>query len=421
MTEKKTEKIQEKKQIEQKEEKSTQTKQVAKEENGFLANKKYITICKYVLFVIACGAIIVMLISQWNRTKDSISNLLRVLSPFLAALLIAYFISPLVEKINGFLQKYIVKGKAKRASKYVSIALAYIIVLAFIALACCFVIPQLAESIRDLTGNVPEMYDNIVHFIMNLEKNYPDVNFEWLLAKLDGLVPDLVDFGTNLVGDVIPWVYSLSMSLVSLVINILLSIMISVYMISGKKGFQYQMKRLAYAIFDEKKGNAVCNTCRECNNIFSSFLIGKALDSFIIGCLCCVLTNILDLPYAVLISVIVGVTNMIPYFGPFIGAVPGIIIYLCTSPRDAIVFTIMIFLLQQFDGLVLGPKILGDSTGLGPLWVIFAITVGGAYFGVIGMFIGVPTVAVIAHLTNKMIKFRLRGKSIPALEKYKEE
>ena len=406
---------------EKKAEKNVEKEQNGKEEIGFLGNRKYLTICKYDLFVIACGAVIIMLISQWNRTKGFVSDLLGVLSPFLAALLIAYFISPLVERINGFFQKYVGKGKAKRAFKYTSIALAYIIVLAFIALACCFVIPQLAESIRDFTGNVPEMYDKVVHFIMNLEKNYPEINFEWLLTKMDDLVPDLVDFGTNLVGDVIPWVYSLSMSLVSLLINILLSIMISVYMISGKKGFQYQLKRLVYAIFDEKKGDTICNTCRECNNIFSSFLIGKAIDSFIIGCLCCVLTHILDLPYAVLISVIVGVTNMIPYFGPFIGAVPGILIYLCTSPRDAIVFTIMVFLLQQFDGLVLGPKILGDSTGLGPLWVIFAITVGGAYFGVIGMFIGVPTVAVIAHLTNKAIKFRLRGRTIPALEKYKEE
>lgn len=406
---------------EKKAEKNVEKEQNGKEEIGFLGNRKYLTICKYALFVIACGAVIIMLISQWNRTKGFVSDLLGVLSPFLAALLIAYFISPLVERINGFFQKYVGKGKAKRAFKYTSIALAYIIVLAFIALACCFVIPQLAESIRDFTGNVPEMYDKVVHFIMNLEKNYPEINFEWLLTKMDDLVPDLVDFGTNLVGDVIPWVYSLSMSLVSLLINILLSIMISVYMISGKKGFQYQLKRLVYAIFDEKKGDTICNTCRECNNIFSSFLIGKAIDSFIIGCLCCVLTHILDLPYAVLISVIVGVTNMIPYFGPFIGAVPGILIYLCTSPRDAIVFTIMVFLLQQFDGLVLGPKILGDSTGLGPLWVIFAITVGGAYFGVIGMFIGVPTVAVIAHLTNKVIKFRLRGRTIPALEKYKEE
>ena len=121
--------------------------------------------------------------------------------------------------------------------------------------------------------------------------------------------------------------------------------------------------------------------------------------------------NVLHLPYTVLISVIVGITNMIPYFGPFIGAVPGTLIYLCTSPKDALIFVIMIFVLQQFDGLILG-----QSTGLSPIWVIFGITVGGAYFGVVGMFIGVPVVAVFAFLLNKIISYRLRGKKVEALD-----
>ena len=131
--------------------------------------------------------------------------------------------------------------------------------------------------------------------------------------------------------------------------------------------------------------------------------------------------NILGLPYAVLLSVIVGITNMIPYFGPFIGAVPGVLIFLCTDWEAAIIFTIMIFIIQQFDGLILGPRLLGQSTGLSPIWVIFAITVGGAYFGVLGMFIGVPVVAVVAFLLNKAISSRLKGREIKALQKYREE
>ena len=159
---------------------------------------------------------------------------------------------------------------------------------------------------------------------------------------------------------------------------------------------------------------------QECNNIFGAFLISKAIDSLIIGCICCVAMNIIGLPYAVLLSVIVGITNMIPYFGPFIGAVPGILIYLCINWEHAVIFAIMILVLQQFDGLILGPRLLGQSTGLSPIWVIFAITVGGAYFGVIGMFIGVPVVAVIAFLINKLISSRLRGKKIKALQGYEE-
>lgn len=387
----------------------------------FSKNRKYITICKYALFVITCGAVIVMLVSQWNKTKEFIGNMVGVLSPFLAALLIAYFLSPLVENINGLLQKYVGKGKAKKAIKYTSIFLAYIIVIAFITLACRFVVPQLVDSISELAGNVPDMYSKISGFILNIENIYPDLNLNFITDRLNEMVPDLVNFGTNVVGNVIPLVYTVSVSLVRTVINIILAVMISVYMISGKKGFQYQLKRLVYALFDEKKGDIVCSTCRECNDIFSSFLIGKAVDSLIIGCLCCLVMSILRLPYAVLISVIVGITNMIPYFGPFIGAVPGVLIYLCISPKDAIAFVVMIFILQQFDGLVLGPRILGQSTGLGPIWVIFGITVGGAYFGVIGMFIGVPVVAVIAFLINKAIKYRLAGRKIPALERHDTE
>ena len=192
-------------------------------------------------------------------------------------------------------------------------------------------------------------------------------------------------------------------------------------MIYSKEKFRYQAKRVVYAIFSEEKGDAVCTTLRECNDIFGAFLISKAIDSLIIGCICCVAMNIIGLPYAVLLSVIVGITNMIPYFGPFIGAVPGVLIYLCTDWESAIIFAIMILILQQFDGLILGPRLLGQSTGLSPIWVIFAITVGGAYFGVLGMFIGVPVVAVVAFLLNKAVSSRLKGKEIRALKEIEKE
>ena len=191
-------------------------------------------------------------------------------------------------------------------------------------------------------------------------------------------------------------------------------------MIYSKENFRFQAKRVVYAILPEEEGDELCATLRECNNIFGAFLISKAIDSLIIGCICCVAMNMIGLPYAVLLSVIVGITNMIPYFGPFIGAVPGVLIYLCTDWELAVIFAIMILVLQQFDGLILGPRLLGQSTGLSPIWVIFAITVGGAYFGVIGMFIGVPVVAVIAYLINKLISSRLRGKKVKALQEFEE-
>lgn len=395
---------------------STESKQ-----KWFQFNQKYTTICIYALIVIVCGTLAAMLIMNWSDTKAFIVQFFAVLSPFWAAVLIAYFLRPLVDLFDKGIHRIVTHGKHPKIVRYLSILFAYALVIGCIILAINFVIPQLTQSIIELTASVPATYDKLAAFLMGLQDQYPDIDMTIITQKLQDMVPDLVNFGTNLVGSSLAVIYSFSVSVVRTLINILLAIMISVYMIASTDFFREQAKRLVYAIFNERQGDAVCSTFRECNAIFSAFLISKALDSLIIGCLCCIIMSIIGLPYAVLLSVIVGVTNMIPYFGPFIGAVPGILIYLCLKPADAIIFAIMILILQQFDGLVLGPRLLGQSTGLNPIWVIFAITVGGAYFGVIGMFIGVPVVAVIAYLLNKLIKYRLKDREIPALQEFKDK
>ncbi len=414
-----------KKEIAEKGDKET-VKRAEKEEianeNGhwFRVNRKYMSICRYALFVIIAAILIYIIIANWGETKKSLSNLFQVLSPFLMGVLMAYFLIPLVGRIQGLLQKYITKGKYEKITKSISIFLAYLLVIGFIAIAFLFVIPQIGDSIRELTDKIPYIYRTLIKEMADLQERYPDIDLEFVYDQLNEIMPNLIDFGTNLMGNVLPLVYSLSVSIVRMTVNLLLGIMISIYMIYSKENFRIQAKRVVYAILPEEKGDEFCGTMRECNNIFGAFLISKAIDSLIIGCICCVAMNIIGLPYAVLLSVIVGITNMIPYFGPFIGAVPGVLIYLCINWEHAVIFAIMILVLQQFDGLILGPRLLGQSTGLSPIWVIFAITVGGAYFGVIGMFIGVPVVAVIAFLINKLISSRLRGKKIKALRGYEE-
>ena len=169
---------------------------------------------------------------------------------------------------------------------------------------------------------------------------------------------------------------------------------------------------MIYIFTSKNNAPIIWNTFCECNRIFNGFLYGKTIDSLIIGILSLLVMSILGLPYGLLLSLIVGITNMIPYFGPFVGAIPGVIIYLVIEPKYAIIYVVMIFILQQFDGLYLGPKILGDLTGIKPLWVIFGITVGGAYFGVLGMFLGVPTVAALMHILEVMIQKKLKDKMI---------
>lgn len=395
-------------------------KQEVNKEKWFQANHRYTTICIYALIVIVCGTTAAMLIVNWSATRAFIMRLFAVLSPFWAALLIAYFLRPIVDWFDRGIHRLLFHRKHPKMVRYISILFAYVLVIGCIILAINFVIPQLTQSIIELTASVPAIYEKLAAFLLGLQDQYPDVDMTIITHRLQDMVPDLVNFGTNLVGNGLAVIYSVSVSVVRIVINVLLAIMISIYMIASKDFFREQAKRLIYAIFNETRGNMVCKTFQECNAIFSAFLLSKAVDSLIIGCLCCIIMSIIGLPYAVLLSVIVGITNMIPYFGPFIGAVPGVLIYLCIKPTDAIIFIIMILILQQFDGLVLGPRLLGQSTGLNPIWVIFAITVGGAYFGVIGMFIGVPVVAVIAHLLNKLIKYRLKNRDISALKEFQK-
>ena len=207
-------------------------------------------------------------------------------------------------------------------------------------------------------------------------------------------------------------IYDTSMSLVSGLLNLIIAVFISIYMLFDKHRLLNACKKIVYAIVGGEKGDAIIDEAKKCNEIFGSFIVGKTIDSIIIGIMCFGLMKITDLPYALIISIIVGVTNMIPYFGPFIGAIPGILILLLVDFAYGLVFGILIFALQQFDGWYLGPTILGGSTGVRPLWIIFAITVGGAFAGPLGMFLGVPIVAVFQYLFDKYLKGKLKDKNI---------
>ena len=391
-----------------------------KQNHWFQVNKKYLSICRYALFVIVTAIIVYMFILHWSSALSFIERMFKILEPFFLGVIIAYFLVPLVKRVDTWIQANVTKGKYTRLSFVISMILSYGAVLGFIVIAFFFVIPQIIQSMQELTNRIPFMYRKLTEELLYLDKKYPNIDMKQINKQLSGMVPDLVEYGTNLVSSLLPLVYSASLSIVKRIINIILGVVISMYMIYSRESFRFQAKRVIYAVFPEDKGDIVCTTLRECNDIFGAFLISKAIDSLIIGCICCIAMSILGLPYAVLISVIVGITNMIPYFGPFIGAVPGIVIYLCLDWEIALVFAIMILVLQQFDGWILGPRLLGQSTGLNPIWVIFAITVGGAYFGLLGMFIGVPVVAVIAFLVNKVISSRLKDKHIKALEEFKE-
>lgn len=376
----------------------------------FEPNDKYFTISVYAIAVIAIGAVIIRAIFSFESLVDGIRSAFNVLMPFVIGALLAFILNPAVRKVMQFLEK-VCHVRSLKLRKLLAIAITYIIFLGFITVTIFGIVPQVANSIIELINNIPASINYIYDLLDILKEHFPSLDIAGLEKATNDTIPTLLntlkDFATNL----IPAIYTISMYIVNWIVDIVIAIIVSVYMLSDKKQLRNSCKAMVYAFVPQKWVQILVEVLQECNNLFSSFVIGKAIDSLIIGILCFILMNIFRLPYAVLISVIVGITNMIPYFGPFIGAIPGILILLIVSPIKALVFLILILCLQQFDGLILGPKILGNSTGLRPLWIIIAITVGGTVGGVLGMFLGVPIVAFLRYLMNRLIQHRLRKKN----------
>lgn len=383
----------------------------------FIKSSRYFTICIYGIIMVALSAIIFKAIIDFEETKQAIANVLGILGPFIFGALIAYVLNPMVHAFYRGIDKLAKRFKIPMkhtVHTVLSILVTYIIVIGFIVWMILFIFPEITKNIIDFVNYIPTAYDSIMEWVKYLQERFPSLNIEALSEPLSDILPNLVKELQNIATNMIPTIYTFSMSIANWIIDLLITIIVSIYMIYDKKRLMHGCWKLIYAFLPQKHIPACQEILSECNRLFSSFVVGKFIDSTIIGVLCFLLMTIFSFPYALLISIIVGVTNMIPYFGPFIGAIPGVIIILFINPLKALGFAFLILCLQQFDGLVLGPKILGDSTGMKPLWIIFAITIGGSIAGVVGMFLGVPVIAIIRYLMNRYLEYRLQKKKIPA-------
>lgn len=383
--------------------------------NRFQPNSKYFTIMIYGLAFVLGSILLVRIVGSFNNTVKLLGQAIEVIAPFLVGAFIAFILYPLVRFFYRRLFKEKCHIKSDRLAKWLSILVTYVIAIGIIAVLLVFILPQLYTSITDILDKLPVWYNNVTIFIADFENNHKDLGFidyNIINEHLTSLYPKILSYLTDILTNILPYVVNTSMAIIKGLINLIISVMVSVYMISDHKNIFYQFKRLLYAAFPKQAADTARTICRESANIFIKFMYGKAIDSLIIGIICFICMTIFKFPYTVLISVIVGITNMIPYFGPYIGGVLGGIIIVIINPLQVIFFAIMILIIQQFDGLFLGPKILGSSTGLKPLWVIFAIVVGGAMFGVLGMFLGVPTMAVICYILNIIVEHFLKKRNI---------
>lgn len=379
----------------------------------FQASKKYFSICVYAVATFAICLTIYRFTNNWDHTKRQIGNIISVFTPFLIAFLIAYFINPMVKHIDNFLFRKTLKDRFRKGHLLLSMILAYVITIGGIILVFIFIVPQIISSISQLVRISPTLYQNALNMIEHLDEQFPTLDLSFISQAAENVFPNIFDFFRSFMSDtVLPFLYNAGLSIISWFINVLLAFVISCYLMFSKGKLIKSLKRVTYAVFPENFALKLFDTLKDCNQIFSQYIIGKTIDSLIIGILCLVCMVLLKLPYALIISLIVGITNMIPYFGPFIGAIPGVLILLIINPKSSLVFAILIFAIQQLDGSVIGPKILGKSTGLQPISIIFAITVGGAVAGVLGMFLGVPIVAVLTYLINKLIDYMLKKKHI---------
>ncbi len=375
------------------------------------------------LVVLILAICFVCLIFKGEAIWSGLKMISGVAMPVIDGLIIAFIaapvlnwmeekiIFPLCRKFHVDMLKPKVKKRIRAGSVLLTFLLFGVIMYSFFAI----VIPELALSIQSIITRFPTYINNLIELTEKLLADNPDVEayIESLLSTyskdLDGLLDNKVMPTIN------SFILSASMGVIGMLkslYNLVIGMIISVYVLSGKEKFASQSKKICYAFFDRPVANQIISACRFTNRTFIGFLGGKIVDSAIIGVLCFFGTSLLNIPYAVLISVIVGVTNIIPFFGPYIGAIPSALLVLMINPVKCIPFILFVLALQQLDGNVIGPKILGESTGLSGFWVIFSITFFGGLWGIAGMVVGVPLFAVLYAGISYMVNRFLEKKSL---------
>lgn len=385
-------------------------------------HNRYFRVAVSAWLVIAMSILCFFAFYKIDAIIKVIQDISVILRPFTFGFVVAYLLLPIFNSMVKrcepvFLRMMRNQEKAKNVNRLLCSLLSVVFFLFVVGALLSMVLPQLAESIVGLIEKMPEYLAQSEKWMTNLFSNNPilEENLQQLYMSAsdtllnwanEQLVPQLLKvMKGNLVGSFVS-------NALSFMKTVLVGFISAVYMLNSKHTFSAQAKKLIYGMFETDTANAVLENFRFIHKVFGGFITGKLLDSLIIGLITFVSMSILQLPYVLLISVIIGVTNIIPFFGPFIGAIPSTILIFLVSPLQAVYFVIFIFILQQFDGNILGPKILGDSTGLASFWVMFAILLFGGLFGFAGMVVGVPLFAVIYSTISGLVNRSLRNKHI---------
>lgn len=384
---------------------------------------KQITIIALAIFITFCCCILFFfIIYRYNGFTDFWKQLTQILQPVIIGLVVAYLLNPLMKwvdgKMYGILMEHVKnEEKAKNLARGLAITASLLFLVGIVVLLIAAIVPSILQSIQGVVTTLPSEVKSLIAWINDF-------------AKGDSQVADIAErviteasnfFEKWMKNTFIPQaeVYIASVTsgvilTVKFFINIVVGLIISVYVMANQEKFAGQAKKIIFAIFKPVRANVIVRTIRKSNEIFGGFISGKILDSAIIGVLAYIVLAIMKMPDTVLIAVIIGVTNIIPFFGPFIGAIPSFIIIVLQNPMQGLYFLIFVIILQQIDGNIIGPKILGNSTGLSSFWVVFAILVFGGLWGFPGMLLGVPIMAVIYYIVRNIVEYILKRRGIPA-------
>lgn len=376
-------------------------------------NRRFINILS--VLAITCLSIgFFFFIKNISEVNKFISKILSIITPFIYGLVIAYLLNRPMQRIENLLEKYVYKGKLKfNIKRFISVIIIFLLAGLVIFLIGSFVLPQLTQSISMLATNIPNYISSLQSITIDLIQKF-NLDKETLssISNVFSTWENISSQVTNILGQLVSNLLNLSVSLTSRILNVILSIVVSIYALSGKEKLMLQFKKLMFALFPNKFVDKLYSVLYIIDDTFGQYISGQMVDAVVVGTLCSVLMIIFKFPFALLVGVIVCLTNVIPMVGPFIGAVPSTFIILMVSPTKAFWFIILIFIIQQIDGNILVPRIVGDSTGLSGLWVLFAIVVGGGLFGILGILLCVPTLSVIFKLLRMFVNKRMAEKSI---------
>jgi predicted PurR-regulated permease PerM len=374
-------------------------------------NEKYIKGGLTIFFSLSAVILVYMGISKLHELSQLFTTIKNALQPIFIGLILAYLVAPLESKLERFLKK---KKLKESPAKTISIFTTVVAMLFIIIVAVKVIFPQVMETIMDLTTTLPGMINSFIYRLQRMVQNDSQLML-YVQEAAKRFNEWFKEWSQNGIYDTLTQVLNGVLNVFGFLVNIVIGFIVMIYVLFEKEHFRGQAKKLLYAVSKNRKVNAfLLDTVRQCDKMFGGFITGKLIDSLIIGILCFICMSVMKFPYVALISLIVGVTNVIPFFGPYIGAIPSAFLILLVDPMKCVEFIIFVLILQQIDGNIIGPRILGQSTGLSPFWVLFSILLFGELMGVIGMVIGVPLFATIYYVIKRLVETSLKLQNLPA-------